>query len=356
MKGMEEKMLKKKNEFFVIFGMLALCAMLVSACEDEGGGGDNNNPPAEPTSKELAEAAIASMSTLEVGTVSLPGGSLSFTLTGGTKGVTVALSKLTIDGTAVGTLASSDKATASLLTLSTNTLVLAGTGEFDDEAAVVATLGFSVKAGTETVEGSKSLTLPAASIASVAPAISALRQVKADLAGAGSATITEGGTAAVLLSPYTEADTISLDVVTLSGGDSYTVDPSGFEHGTEWKSSFEGGALAIGTLASNVKVLGIKDDEYYDGTASTTYGGSSGTYTSLTNYESGSFSGQFMPIDSGSVSVTFTGLVLNADGLIYNAPDFTATVYTIRSHGEAGTYAVSDKVTEDETPEVVDVD
>jgi hypothetical protein len=344
MKGMEEKMLKKKNEFFVIFGMLALCAMLVSACEDEGGGGENNNPPAEPTSKELAEAAIASMSTLEVGTMSLPGGSLSFKLSGGTKGVTVKLSELKVGGTAVGTLTSSDKATDSLLTLSTNTLVLAGAGEFDDDTAVVATLGFSVKAGSETVEGSKSLTLPPASIASVAPAITALRQVKDGLATEGGSASITGETSAGSIGTITVGATYnpagSISLVYGSGADSVMVTMSGATTAVAITNNpFEGLAdkadFVIGPVES---ILSVTDTEYAGSAGTELASGSVGIFTSdftATTDLSSSISATFQPILVGSVSASFEGLILDADGLIYNVPNpFEVKVYTSRADAE----------------------
>jgi hypothetical protein len=331
---MEEKMLKK-NLFFVIFGMLALCAMLAMACNGGGGDGGGDDTPAGPSDEELAKAAVASMSTLEVGTVSLSSGNLSFTLTGGTNAtgatVTVPSFKVKIGGTEINAASLSTNAvTLSSVTLPTNALVFAGTSEFSGAGTVV-TVDVDIKAvkGDKSATGSKTITIPAASIATFAPAISALRQVSGSLAlGGGSATIDEGGSAALTVGAgYT--GTISTVVgpvsVILTGGDSYTEVSKTFE-----ATLMEDDDFAIGTLTSNV--LSITDKGYGGSAGAVGTVGTISESTVIKYDQPGTYggAGSFTAIYAGSVSATFNSIVLTAEGLKYTAPAFTITVHTTR--------------------------
>jgi hypothetical protein len=333
---MEEKMLKK-NLFFVIFGMLALCAMLAMACNG-GGGGEEQKPPDpsdEPTPQELADAAIGSMSGLKVsaGTANAYG-SLSFTLTGGTNevGATFPVSNLKIGGSTVTGL---------------DAIVLGSPITFPPSAFIEEAIPasgdvvtFDVKAtkSSATSAGSKTITVPAASIATLAPAILALRQVKTELAatGGGSATITGETSAGSVGTITVDTGSISLAYggsasIILTGGTS-TVGNHSF--GDDYDSLVTSADFAIGTLVSNV--LSITDKGYAGtgvvGTLSgtiTASGGTEWTYGTGSHDANGSFS----VVKSGSVSATVNGIVLTAEGLKYTAPVFTITVHTTRSDG-----------------------
>jgi hypothetical protein len=339
MKGMEEKMLKKKNEFFVIFGMLALCAMLVSACEDEGGGGGGENPPAEPTTQEQLEAAIGSLGSLAVGEgTASTDGNLSFLLTGGTNevGATFEMSSLKIAGTT---------ATAIPLTYSagTFTLVFPASAFVSADALTGDVVTFDIKAkkSGSTSTTKESIKITAGSIETIKPAIAALRQVASGLATAGGGSVTIAGeTSAGSIGTITVGTgytgTISTDVgdisVILPG-----VSPTDVDHsfGADYDALVTSADFVIGTLASNV--LSLTDAGYYGSAGITLDTGSVGTYTAAGEFTvddddeyTGSFSTPFQETLYGSVSASFNNIVLTAAGLKYTAPVFTITVHTTR--------------------------
>jgi hypothetical protein len=344
MKGMEEKMLKKKNEFFVIFGMLALCAMLVSACEDKGGGEEDKQPD-PPTPQEQLNDVASSLSAAKVGKATASAGALSITLTGGTTttGASFAISELDIGGTKIKEedLLKTIKVTKDAITIPAKIFVEAeDLDEISPDDGVDVTAEIKVT-GSDKLTAVGSVAIPAASIASLTPAILALRQVKADLAKTGgSATITEAGTAAILLSTGTVNTVVGTVPVLLSG--STTVSGSNDSFDDEDIASTFSNAFVIGTVASFSGVngvLGIKDEGYailpgvttiddIDGESTP-----SGTITAVGTNSAGSDTVTFKPVLSGSVSAAFDGIILTAEKLTYTAPLFTITVHTDR-YGE----------------------
>jgi hypothetical protein len=344
---MEEKMLKK-NLFFVIFGMLALCAMLAMACNGGGGdGGDKEEPkPASPTPQELADAAIGSLSTATIGAATGSGEKLVFLLT--PDGVIDSSVKFTVSGLTVGTTNITPVPPVLTVTKGSIEVPLANLVDLNTFTATGVDVTVKVKAESGTASSADgNLKIPAASIASVTPAILALRQVNTELAATGgSASLTEESSAGsigtiTVGATYNPAGSISL--VYGSGDGSVTVALTGGTTASALASNTFGDAGAskadfvIGSVAT---ILSITDKEY-GGSADTTIAsgttasGSVGTFISTGTNAGGSFSGVFLPIEYGSVSASFDGLILNANGLIYNVPNpFVVTVHTTRVGAE----------------------